>query len=216
MIRNVLNIVMAVLLLLSIDYRFTGNVFHEIGGVILALLFIVHNVLNRRWYMVFFKGRQSIRRVLLTLVNLLLVAMMVVALWTGVVISATVFAPLGIQSSDLFMHDLHQGAAYASFILIAIHLGMHWEVLMAKLKNWLHVDHSRLGWIIMSRIISTVVIIYGIYASFTNDIGEKLLMQRAVMSWGEEPSLWGFLLDYFAIGGSYVGITSFLFGLLRR
>lgn len=207
---------MTVLLLLSIGYRFTGNVLHEIGGVILALLFIVHNVLNRRWYVVFFKGRQSIRRVLVTLVNLLLVAAMIVTLGTGVLISATVFAPLGTQSSDLFMHDLHQGAAYASFILIAIHLGMHWEMLMAKLKNWLHVDPSRLDWVIISRIISAVVIIYGIYASFMNDIGEKLLMQRAFMRWGEETSLWGFLLDYFAIGGSYVGITHFLFGSVGR
>ncbi|WP_139796163.1 DUF4405 domain-containing protein [Sporomusa malonica] len=207
---------MTVLLLLIMDYRFTGNAFHEIGGVVFALLFVFHNVLNRRWYEVFFKGRQSLRRVLTTLVNLFLVVTMVTVFVTGALISVTVFAPLDMRSENLFMHDMHQGAAFVSFILIAIHLGMHWEILMSKLKNWLHIDVSSLGWVFMSRIISSVVIIYGIYASFTNDIGEKLLMQRVFMGWGEEPSLWGFLLDHFAIVGSYVGITHILLGLLRR
>lgn len=216
MIRNVLNIVMTVLLLLIMDYRFTGNAFHEIGGVVLSLLFVFHNVLNRRWYEVFFKGRQSLSRVLMTLVNLLLVATMITVFVTGVLISATVFAPLDIRSRSLFMHDLHQGAAFASFILIAIHLGMHWEILMAKLKKRLHIDASSLGWVLMNRILSIVIIIYGIYASFANDIGEKLLMQRVFMGWGEEPALWEFLLDYFAILGSYIVITHFLLGLLRR
>lgn len=207
---------MTVLLLLIMDYRFTGNAFHEIGGVVLSLLFIFHNVLNRRWYEVFFKGRQSLSRALMTLVNLLLAVAMVTVFVTGALISATVFAPLDIRSRSLFMHELHQGAAFASFILIAIHLGMHWEMLMAKLKNWLHIDASSLGWVLMSRIVSSVVIIYGVYASFANDIGEKLLMQRVFMGWGEEPSLWRFLLDHFAIVGSYAGITYYLLGLLRR
>lgn len=216
LIRNILNLAMTVLLLLIMNYRFMGNAFHEIGGAVLAFLFIFHNVLNRRWYVVLFKGRQSIRRVLMTFVNLLLVAAMVVALSTGVLISATVFAPLGLRSSDLFVHDLHQGAAYASFVLVAIHLGMYWEMLIVKFKNWLHIDDSSLGWGITSRIVSIVVIAYGFYASFTNNIGEKLLMQRIFVGWGEEPSLWGFLLDHFAIVGCYVSITYYLLYLLRR
>ncbi|VBB04914.1 Hypothetical protein LUCI_0120 [Lucifera butyrica] len=151
MIRNILHITMTVLLLLILDYRFTGNAFHEIGGVVLTLLIIFHNVLNRRWYEVFFKGRQSLSSVLLTHVNLLLAVAMVTVFVTGVLISVTVFAPLGMRSGGLFLHDLHQGATYASLILVAIHLGMHWEILMAKLKNWLHIDSSSLGWTITSR-----------------------------------------------------------------
>lgn len=216
MIRNILNIVMTVLLLLIMDYRFMGNAFHEIGGTILALLLILHTVLNWRWYVVFFKGRQSLRRVLMTLVNLLLVAAMVTVLVTGMLISATVFASLGIRSDNLFVHDLHQGLSYASFILAAIHLGMHWEMLMAKLKNGLHIDSSGFGWVITSRSVSLVVIVYGVYASFTNHIGEKLIMQHVFAGWGEDTSLWGFLLDYIGIVGCYVGITYYLLYLLRR
>lgn len=170
MARNILNIAMTVLLLLIMDYRFTGNAFHEIGAV--------------------------------------------TAFVTGVLISVTAFAPLGILSGSLLVHDLHQGSAYASLILIAIHLGLHWEMLMAKLKNWLHIDGSSFGWVITSRITSIVVITYGVYASFTNHIGANLLMQHVFAGWAAEPSLWWFLLDYLAIVGCYVGITYYLFNLL--
>lgn len=147
----------------------------------------------------------------MTLVNFLLVAAMVAVTVTGVLISVTVFAPFGIRSGGLLVHDLHQGAAYASFILVAIHLGMHWEMLVAQLKNWLRIDGSSLGWVITSRIVFIVVVAYGAYASFVNDIGTKLLMQHVFIGWGAVPSLWGFLLDYFAIVGCYAGITYYLF-----
>ena len=213
--KNVLNIVMTLLLLVIMDYRFTGNAYHEIGGVVLALLFVFHNVLNWRWYTVFFKGRQNFRRLLMTLINLFLAVTMGTVFVTGVLISVTVFAPLGIRGEGLLLHDLHQGAAYLSLILAAIHLGLHWEMLMAKLRNWLHIDGSGLGWSIMCRFVSIIVIAYGIYASFENHIGANLLMQHAFAGWGAEPSLWEFLLDYLSIMGCYVGITYYLSYLLR-
>jgi hypothetical protein len=216
LVRNLLNIAMTVFLLVLMDYRFTGNVPHEIGGIILALLFILHNVLNWGWYEVFFKGRQSFRRVLMTFVNLLLVLTMIMVFVTGALISETVFAPLGLRISGLLTHDLHQGSAYASFILTAIHLGLHWEALMAKLRNWLHIDVSGLDWGLLSRSVSIVVIAYGVYTSFTNHIGANLLMQHIFSGWGVEPSLWVFLLDYLAIMGCYVGVTYYLLVLLRR
>ncbi|MHC1745649.1 MAG: DUF4405 domain-containing protein [Negativicutes bacterium] len=216
MIRNILNIVMMVLVLLIMDYRFTGNVFHEIAAVVLALLFIFHNILNWRWYQVFIKGRQSLVRVVWTLFNLLLLVAMITVFITGLLISQTVFAPLGIGSRNLFLHELHQGAAYASLILIAIHLGLQWDMLMARLKNWLRIDSSSLGWIITSRITFIAIIAYGVYASFVNNIGANLFMQHVSMGWGAEPTLWRFLFDYFSIIGCYIGVTYFLMNFLRR
>lgn len=202
---------MTVLLLLIMDYRFTGNAFHEIGGVVLVLLFIFHNVLNWRWYQTFFKGRQSLRGICTTAVNLLLMAAVVTVLVTGVLISVTVFAPLSLRGSSLFVHDIHQGAGYVIFLLSAIHLGLHWEMIITKLKNWLKIEGSSLSWALTSRVIAMAIITYGVYASFVNNIGTKLFMQQVFIGWGAVPSLWGFLLDYLSVMGCYVGITHYLF-----
>jgi len=45
-------------------YRFNGNTFHEVAGISLFVLFIVHNILNRRWYKTIFRGKMNICRIL--------------------------------------------------------------------------------------------------------------------------------------------------------
>jgi hypothetical protein len=37
-------------MLIAMAYYITGNLVHEVVGVVVLLLFIVHNILNRRWY----------------------------------------------------------------------------------------------------------------------------------------------------------------------
>lgn len=216
MARNILNAFMAILLLMLMDYRSVGNAFHEISGSMFLLLFVSHNVLNWRWYTACFKGRRNLRRMLLTGVNLFLAAAMITVFVTGALISATVFAPLDIRSASLLAHDLHQGTAYAAFILSAIHLGLHWEMLMAKLRNWRYTAGFCSGWPrLISRFICIVMIAYGINASFENHIGQKLFMEH-IFSWDKTPSFWKSVLDYLAIMGCYVGITHGFLRLLGR
>jgi len=73
------------------DYRFTGNVIHEIAGVFVILLFFIHNVLNRRWYGAIVKGKMNLLRILSTIANLLLLVMLLFVAVTGVLISQTIF-----------------------------------------------------------------------------------------------------------------------------
>jgi hypothetical protein len=57
MIRNILNLVMLLCILVVMDHRFTGNAVHEILGVLIFLLFIMHNALNRQVRVKYFLGR---------------------------------------------------------------------------------------------------------------------------------------------------------------
>lgn len=57
--RKKLDAVMAVLMICAMSYQATGNLFHEAAGVILLLLFIIHNVLNRKWYRSLPRGKYS-------------------------------------------------------------------------------------------------------------------------------------------------------------
>lgn len=49
--RKVLNISMAVLTVVVMSYQATGGPFHEAAGVLLLLLYISHNILNRNLYL---------------------------------------------------------------------------------------------------------------------------------------------------------------------
>lgn len=54
-----LDIVMTALIIVAMVYHVTGNLVHEVVGMVLMLLFIMHNVLNRYWYRHFLQGWNS-------------------------------------------------------------------------------------------------------------------------------------------------------------
>lgn len=215
MIRNILNLVMILCLLVVMDYRFTANAIHEILGLFIVLPFIIHNALNCHWYTAIGKGKMNLLRILTTITNLLLLVMMLLVTVTGVFISQTVFPAFSL-SGNLWVHQLHSLSAYLGFILSAIHLGFHWKALWRKLCRWLRINRTNFSYILLSRIVSLLIIGYGIYASFTRHIGSKLLLKHVFNDWAAAPSLVGFVLDYLAIMGCYVAITSYLTQMLQK
>jgi len=216
MIRNTLNLVMLLCILAVMDYRFTDNAIHEILGVFILLLFIGHNVLNRRWYMATGRGKTNLLRILQTVVNFLLLVVMVTVTVTGVLISQTVFSVFSL-SGNLWVHELHTLSAYSGFILSAIHLGFHWKALWGKLCRWFGIERTASSYILLSRAASLIIVGYGIYASFTRQIGSKLLLQHVFIGWdAAQPSLVGFIFDYTAIMGCYVAVAYYLTQILQK
>lgn len=207
--RSILNPATAICLLVVMDYHYTTNIVHEIVGVILALCFILHNILNRRWYMSIGKGEALLLRRIGIAVNLLLAFMMLLATVTGVFISRTLFSPISV-SGHLWVHELHTISSYAGFILCGIHLGFHWNILREKLRQWLGIDGTNSVYTLLGRTGSVFVVCYGVYASVTRHIGSKLLLQQTYTSWGAKPLLIDFLLDHLAIMGCYAVMTHYL------
>ncbi|XFO64447.1 hypothetical protein SPSIL_005490 [Sporomusa silvacetica DSM 10669] len=206
---------MILCILVVMNYRFITNTIHEMLGLFTLLLFIMHNTLNRRWYTAISKGKMDLLRILKAFTNLLLCVMMVLVVITGVLISQTVFASLSL-SDNILIHELHILFAYSGFILIAIHLGFHWNELFGKLYHLLKIDRTSSSFILLSRLASLFIISYGIYASFTRQIGSKLFLQHVVTDWAATPSLIGFIVDYAAIMGCYVAITYYLTQLVQK
>lgn len=202
-------------ILVVMDYRFTDNAIHEIIGLFIVLPFIIHNILNRHWYTSIGKGKRNLLRSLTTITNLLLLVMMLLATVTGVFISQTVF-PFFSLSSSLWVHRLHSLSSYLGFILSAIHLGFHWQALWGKMCSWLRINRAHFSYIFLSRIASLLIIVYGIYASFTRHIGSKLLLKHVFNDWATASSLVGFVFDYLAIMGCYVAITYYLRKMLQK
>ena len=75
------------LLLCLMAYQVTGEERHEWTGITMTLTVIVHQILNRRWYAVLFKGKYHAYRSLTTLVNLLLIGAIAVTALCGMSMS---------------------------------------------------------------------------------------------------------------------------------
>ena len=71
-IRIIIDISMTVLLPLLMAYSLIGETFYEVVGTLIFVLFIVHHIINRKWYGALFKGKYNTRRIFQTALDMLL------------------------------------------------------------------------------------------------------------------------------------------------
>ena len=111
---------------------------HEILGTGTIVLFIVHNILNFKFYKNIFNGKYTAKRVVLTLIDLLLLLCMIGIIVSSIIISSDVFAFLKIHTTS-FGLKLHMLSTSWGFVIMSLHLGLHLNGMLnkisAKMKN---------------------------------------------------------------------------------
>ena len=75
-IRLTADITMTVLLPMLMAYSLIGETFHEVVGTLMLVLFIIHHVMNRKWHSTIIKGKYTVRRIVQTLMDFVLLVIM--------------------------------------------------------------------------------------------------------------------------------------------
>lgn len=161
-----------------------------------ALLFL-HNIFNRRWYGGLPKTRRQPRPLATVLLNLTLLATMVTLLTSSVLISQTLFASVAIGGSTA--RDIHILAAYWAMIIIAIHLGMHWSIIMGIAARLAGVRDPNLIRTVSLRAMAFAAAVYGAYVFNQLDIGSRLLLIPTMQFWDFNEDTAGFFVQHGAI-----------------
>ncbi|MFA0887995.1 MAG: DUF4405 domain-containing protein [Synergistales bacterium] len=207
LIKMVVDLLMILFLLGAMAYRLTGNKGHELMGVSLLALLILHNGLNWRWYPGIPKGRYDSARFLNTGINLLLLVATLGVMMTGIALSQDLFAFLGLRGG-LLARKLHLGFAYWMFVLSSIHLGMHWSMItrvVKKTAGW-RVPKSSDRLMILD-FVGIVVVLYGIYAFYERELTSKLLFSQAYDFWDYSGGALSFFADYLSVMVLFVYAT---------
>ena len=131
-LKLTLDALMLVLLALMYKTRVISLSFHEIGGLALIGLFVIHHLLNARWIVattrrLFSKTTPGMVRARHIIDALLLVAFLAVGV-TGVLINKTLFAIRVAGNAK----TLHYFASAVSILLMGVHLGLHADYLFGK------------------------------------------------------------------------------------
>ena len=176
---------------------------HEWLGLAAFMLFILHNVLNYRWYAVLFKGRYTPIRTIQTTVDILLLVVMIICLVSSVLVSVNVFAFLDFGGS-LVGRTLHLITTAWAFVLMSIHLGLHWSmfVTMAKKINCPSLCKQIGKWIM--RIAVLVVCVFGIYVFIERAFYEELFYITAFKAFDYDKSVLVYLLESVALSTVFV------------
>ena len=156
--RKTIDILMTLLLMVVMAYHYTGQMWHEITGTAMFALFIVHNVLNYRWYKSLFKGKYNAARVFLTVVNILLAVDILLLMLSGIAVSSYVFSFIPLSAAPVFAKSLHTFAGYFGFLLMTLHISWHVGTLFGKGKH--RVRYSVLSAVLM--LAAVLFVLFGI------------------------------------------------------
>lgn len=214
LIRLVIDLSMTVLMLVAMAYQITGNAMHELAGVILCLLFITHNILNRRWYKTIFKGKHNVRRILSIVVNLLFLVSMAVVMISSVTISRDIipFIPI---NNDTVLLQIHVMTSYWGFIFMAVHIGMSWATIINSVRKMTGITGTNRIRTIAFRVMAVLIVVYGVQASFEREMLNKLTIYNP-FGWESYDSSMKFLIDHLAIMGIYISGTHYVLKFVQK
>ena len=133
-IKILTDALMLALFIYLMSYRVTRALgLHAIFGASLFALFILHHILNYRFYRAMFRGKYGFRRILLLVSDLLLTVAMLFMAASSLGMSGAVI-DLGITMTQT-ARDMHIVSTAWGYVLMALHLGFHLHPLLMKAEK---------------------------------------------------------------------------------
>ena len=183
LLKLTLDAIMLVLLVLMYKKQVISLAFHEIGGLALIGLFVIHHLVNAKWIgsvtrKLFSKDTPGVVRARYIVDVLLLLAFLAIGV-TGILISKVVFS-FHIQGN---FKTLHYFASALAVILMGVHLGLHADYIFGKA---LRKGASKAVKVALSVVIAAMIA-FGGYSLFATSFVRYLAapLQSASLSHGD-------------------------------
>lgn len=169
-VKTILDILMIAALPVLMAYSLVGEALHEIVGTAMLVLFILHHILNRRSTAAMFRGKQSAVRIVNTVLNIILFAVMILLPVSGIVISKHLYTFLPTAGLSAVARTAHLVLSYWGFALMSVHLGFHADAWLTRLKR------KKTAFVILAAVV-TLIAAYGAYAFIANRICEYMFIK---------------------------------------
>lgn len=190
---------MTILILFLMGYQLWGEVLHEWAGAAALVFFIIHHGLNRGFYKTLFQRSYSVMRVITLCIDCLVLIVMLLQMYSGIVMSRYVFAFLPFGGGMALVRRLHILGAYWGFLLISVHLGLHWNMILSIIRKIIKIKSG-------SNIRSTITFLaglaiagYGVWVFIDRNFFSYLFMQTEFVFLDySEPAIL-FYIEYLAL-----------------
>lgn len=200
-IRIIIDFLMTIILLMLMAYQITGQKFHEYLGTAMLILFLVHNALNRKWYANLMKGKYTSFRVFQVIVNFGVLFSMLSLGFSGMVMSRYVFAAFLTDGPMATARHMHMAASYWGFVLMSLHLGMHWGQVHAIFRK-IFKRNNVILWI--ARIASGMMVGYGFWCFMRNQITAYMFLKNEFVFFDFEKTAIQVIVEYIGMMGLWI------------
>lgn len=213
-VRLLLDFLAVALIIACLAYWWLDNLSHELFGTALFLLVILHNVFNRRWYGSVAKRKMDAVRVVNLVTIVCLAIGMTVMLVTSFLVSRDLFSFTAL-SGAFAVREIHMSAGYWVLLIIAVHLGTRWGVVMNVLKTGFGMQQSKAIRAWSARILALVIVVWGVKGFSEMAFGSKLMLTYSLDMWDFNESAFGFFLNYGAIVGLFATLTHYALAVVQ-
>lgn len=210
-VRLVLDLLAVALVIACLAYWWLDNLSHEVLGTTLFALVIVHNVFNRRWYGGVTKRKADVPRIVNLLTIVCLAIGMTIMLITSLLVSRDLF-PFTALSGAFAVREIHMFAGYWVLLIISIHLGTRWCVVISVFRTTLRLQRPSLFRTWASRMVILGIVIWGVKSFSEMAFGSKLTLTYSLDMWDFNESMLGFFINYGSIVSLFAAVTHY--GLL--
>ena len=212
-LKIAVDILMTAALLLLMPYALIGEAAHEWIGMGMLVLFVLHHILNHSWIKNLGRGKYTCIRAVQTVLAALILISILGSMASGILLSRYVFAFLDIRGLTVLARSIHMFCAYWGFVLMALHLGLHWGMVTGLTGKWFK-SPSAARTLFARGDLPGYCRIWnpGLYGK--RDSGYLLMQVHFVFFNYEEPVIF-FILDYMAVMGLFV-FVGYYFGRVLR
>lgn len=204
-----IDVIMTVLLLFLMARQITGESAHEWLGAAMFVLWIAHHVLNRNWYGRLFKGKYTALRIFQTALNFAVLLSMAGMMISGIILSREVFAFLPVSGGVAMARQMHICSAFWGFVLMALHLGIHWNMIIGMVRKITGPVFSGPLRICL-RLAAALIAAYGLYAFLKNQFLSYMFLTTHFVFFDFERPVLLFFTEYLAIMGLFVFLACYI------
>lgn len=172
------------------------------------VLWIFHHILNRNWYRHLIKGKYTASRIIQTVVDILVLLSMLALMVSGIILSREVFAFLPISKGIAFARSLHVFSAFWGFALMALHLGLHWNMILGMVRKASGSVLPGQTQVVL-RMIAVLIAGYGLYAFIKNQFLSYMFMLSDFVFFDYDRPVLLFFAEYIAIMGLFVFLAHY-------
>lgn len=207
-VKLCIDIAMTIALLLLMAYQLIGDEAHEWIGIGMFVLFVVHHILNSAWSRNIFNGKYHARRICQSIIVLFILLCMIGSMVSGIILSRYVFASANLQSGTVWARSVHMLCAYWGFVFMSIHLGFHWNMMIAMAGKAFPKVPKAIR--IALRFLALLIAIYGGIAFVKRDIWNYMSLKNHFAFYDFSEPVIFFLLDYLAVMGLFVFLSHYV------
>ena len=160
--KIIVDILLFILMITEFSRAYLPSEIHEIIGILLIVLVVIHLILNRNYLKAIPKGKYNAKRKLMLIINVCFFVAFFLTVILGLLSSQNIAPFMNIK--NLTTVYLHKILSYISLILLGLHLGMNLEKLFRKIEKNKYVY-----------LIYAIIIISGIYSAIDVDFLNHLI-----------------------------------------